>query len=229
LLLIASSTGERRQRWGQAFEGAFEVHEAADRAGLDRALTALKPTMLLLDLALPRLGGLDGVTAIRRLSPSTQILVFTSLPDEKEEVAALMAGALGYCETDIGPLLLRKAVSVVQKGETWVRRNLIPHLIEELAALAHRRKNDLPAELVSRLDRLTPREREIVSLIGECVTNKEIARRLQVTEKTVKSHLTVVFRKLEVSGRLRLALYVNEREQAPTASFVSNSLTVARR
>jgi two-component system nitrate/nitrite response regulator NarL len=217
-LLIASPTVERRKRWGHGFEGTFEVHEAVERADLDRTLADLKPAILLLDLALPRLGGFDGVTAMRLLSPSTKILVFTSLPNEKEGVAALRAGALGYCETDIDPGLLKKAVSVVQKGEIWVRRNLIPHLIEELASLTNRRKRDIPAKLVSRLDRLTPREREIVSLIGACGTNKEIARRLKVTEKTVKAHLTTVFRKLELPGRVRLALYVNEREPAPIES-----------
>ena len=217
-VLIASPTEERRNRWRRALEGVFDVEEAGDLAVLDRTLTALKPAILLLDLTLPRLGGIDGLPAVKRLSPTTKTMVFTGHPHEKEGISALRAGAMGYCETDLDPVLLKKAVALVQKGEVWVRRNFIPCLIEELASLTDFRQKGASAKWVSRLDRLTPREREIVSMIGKGQTNKEIAARLRVKEKTVKAHLTTVFRKLGLTGRVRLALFINEREQDPIAS-----------
>ncbi len=217
-VLIASPMETQRDRWRQALEGVFDVQEADDRAALDRNLTALKPAILLLDLALPRLGGINGLPAVRRLSPTTKTVVFTVHPHEKEGISALRAGAMGYCETDLDPVLLKKAVALVQNGEVWVRRNFIPCLIEELASLTDPRQKRVSAKRGSRLGRLTPREREIVSMIGKGQTNKEIAARLRVKENTVKAHLTAVFRKLELTGRVRLALFINERERRPIAS-----------
>jgi DNA-binding NarL/FixJ family response regulator len=173
-------------------------------------MASLKPTILLLDLALPNLGGVGGIRAIQRLSPPTKIVLLTGTPDEKEGISALKAGARGYCNTDIDAALLKKAVEMVQKGEIWVARKLIPHLLEELASLTERRQKDSPAKPDSRLDRLTPREREIVHLIGGGASNKEIASQLKVTEGTVKAHLTAIFRKTGLSSRLQLALFVAE-------------------
>jgi DNA-binding NarL/FixJ family response regulator len=188
------------------------IHEVAERAALERSMATLNPAVLLLDLALPHLG-IEGVPTIQRLSPSTQIVLFSSSPDEKEAISALKAGARGYHSRDIAPYLLRKAVQLVRKGEIWVGRNVIPHLLKELTSLTERRKPDAPAGPDGRLDRLTPREREITHLIGNGASNKEIASQLEVTEKTVKAHLTAIFRKLGLSDRLRLALFVSEHSR----------------
>ena len=83
-------------------------------------------------------------------------------------------------------------------------------LLEELTALTERRHKEFPPNLDTRLDRLTPREREIAQLIGGGASNKEIAGRLNITEATVKAHLTAIFRKLGLSDRLGLALFVTE-------------------
>lgn len=170
----------------------------------------LKPDILLLDLALPRLGGIKGVLATRNLSPETKIVLLARSPNAKELISVLRAGAWGYCEKDIDPSLLKKAVVRVQKGEVWLKRNLVPHLIEELARLTRRRLKDSLPKLDSRLANLTPRERDVVSLVGNGASNKEIASRLTVTEHTVKAHLTAIFRKLGFSGRVQLALLANQ-------------------
>ena len=212
LVLIASGVAGLRKRWRQAIEGPFAVHEVGERASLERSLANRRPVALLLDLQLPELDGVGGVAALRRLRPPTQIILLTSHPDEREGIAALKAGARGYCDREIAPVLLGKALDVVQKGEIWVGRKLIPHLLEELTALTEHQKEP-PAELDSRLDRITKREREIVHLLSAGASNKEIAKRLNVTERTVKAHLTAVFRKLGISGRLQLALFVLEHSR----------------
>jgi DNA-binding NarL/FixJ family response regulator len=170
----------------------------------------LKPAFLLLDLALPGLGGVEGTPSIQRLSPVTSIILMTSTSNDREGLAALKAGARGYCSLDMDPQLLKKAVSCVVKGEIWVARNVFAPLLEELTSLTERQHKEFPPNLDTRLDRLTPREREIAQLIGGGASNKEIAGRLNITEATVKAHLTAIFRKLGLSDRLGLALFVTE-------------------
>lgn len=212
LVVIASAIAERRKRWRRAIEDVFTVHEVTDRNGLERSLVHRQPGVLLLDLVFPNLGGVDGITAIQRHRPATKIVLFTKTPDDREGLMALKAGARGYCHTEIDPGLLRKATDVVHKGEIWVGRKLIPHLLEELTSATERRQRETAgATRDSRLDRLTPRERQIVELLSQGANNKEMSRQLSVTERTVKAHLTAIFRKLGVSDRLQLALFVIEQ------------------
>lgn len=217
LVFIASGVATLRKRWRRAIHGRFTVHEVTERSSLERGLANRRPTAMFLDLQLPDLGGVAGVETIQRLRPGTKIVVLTSHPDEREGIAALKAGVRGYCDRDIDTALLGKALDVVQKGEIWVGRKLIPHLLEELTALTEQQK-DLPVRSDSRLDRITPRERQIVHLLSAGASNKEIAKRLNVTERTVKAHLTAVFKKLGISGRLQLALFVLEHSRSAIPS-----------
>ena len=121
----------------------------------------------------------------------------------------LEAGAKGYCSMEMDPVLLTKAVKMVQKGEVWVGRKVISHLLDTLVSLTEQQRNRSLPKADPSLDVLTPREKEIVQQIGGGSSNKEIAHQLHVSEKTVKAHLTSIFRKLGVSDRLHLALYVN--------------------
>jgi two-component system nitrate/nitrite response regulator NarL len=210
VVLIASPIAGVRSQWASGLREKFPLYEAAERTVLERNMTNLKPAILLLDLAFPGLGGVEGVADVQKLSPLTSVVLMTSTPNDREGFSALKAGARGYCSTDMDPNLLRKAVSVVIKGEIWVARNVFAPLLEELTALTERRHKEFPPNLDTRLDRLTPREREIAQLIGGGASNKEIAGRLNITEATVKAHLTAIFRKLGLSDRLGLALFVTE-------------------
>jgi len=208
MVLIASAAAKVRRRWTRVLHGEFSIHEVTERAALEQNLTRQKPSVLLLDLALPQLGGIGGVSAIQRLSPSTKIILLTSAPDDEEEMRALKAGVKGYCNRDTGPLLLRKAVDVVEKGEIWIERKVISHLLEELTSVAERQQKDSPLHLQPNilLDCLTSRERQVAKLIGDGSCNREIAKRLNISERTVKAYLTSIFRKLNISDRLHLAL-----------------------
>jgi DNA-binding NarL/FixJ family response regulator len=210
VVLIASPISGVRGQWTQGLQDKFALYEAAERSALERSMADLKPAILLLDLALPGLGGVEGARAVQRLSPMTSIILLTSTPNDREGLAALKGGARGYCSLDTDPALLRKAVMVVLKGEIWVARNVYAPLLEELTSLTERRHKEFPPNLDTRLERLTPREREIAQLIGGGASNKEIAGRLNITEATVKAHLTAIFRKLGLSDRLGLALFVTE-------------------
>ena len=202
-----------RKQWRQGLQEKFTVQEVADRSALETSLLGTKPAVLLLDLALRRFSGVGDIPAIQKLSPSTKIILLTGTPNEREGVFALKAGAKGYCEKGIPPVLLSKAVEMVLTDQIWVGRNVVPHLLEELAGLSTRRLQDASAGANSQLESLTPRERAVAGLVGDGASNKEIAGRLNITEATVKAHLTAVFRKLGLSDRLRLALFMAENDR----------------
>ena len=212
LVLLASPSAEVRSRWSEALQGAAVIQEVAERSELEHSMATRQPALVLLDLSLPPLDGVGVVPALQRLSARTKIVLLTSAPNDREGISALRAGARGYCEMETPPFLLKKAVEMVRKGEIWVSRRLIHHLLEELKATTERRLNE-STKSDRRLDRLTPRQREIARLVGRGASNKEIATRLDITDKTVKAHLSAIFRKLGRGDRLRLALYVAEHEQ----------------
>lgn len=208
-VLAASAVWERRSQWSGALHRLATVHEADDCTVLEEKMSAIQPAILLLDLALPALRGRQALSQLQRLSPSTRIILFSKSPTETEGTAMLEAGAKGYCSTDIDAALLVKAVRMVQRGEVWVGRKVISHLLDTLVSLTEQQRNRALPKVDPALDGLTPREREIVEQIGNGASNKEIAHALHVSEKTVKAHLTSIFRKLGVADRLHLALYVN--------------------
>ncbi len=178
-------------------------------------LTTPQPVVFL-DTALPGLHGIDGVPDVQRVNAAARIVVLASAPSERQAVLALVAGARGYCDRNIAPSLVKKAADVVHRGEFWIGRGVVPHLLRRITSLT-------PAEvgagkgssLPTRFEFLAPRERQIALLVGAGANNKEIAGQLSITEATVKAHLTSVFRKLNVSDRLRLALFVSGQGPKP--------------
>jgi two-component system, NarL family, nitrate/nitrite response regulator NarL len=216
--LLAASSAALRRRWAEGLEGWPAPVEAADRGELEERMLANRPAVVFLDLALPGLSGLDGVPDIQRLNPGARLVLLASSPSERQAVFALVAGARGYCDRNIAPSQLKKAVEVVQRGEIWIGRHVVPHLLRRITSLTPAGPDAGPGgRLARRFEFLAPREREIALLVGSGANNREIAERLSITESTVKAHLTSVFRKLDVPDRLRLALVVR-RQRAPMAA-----------
>jgi two-component system, NarL family, nitrate/nitrite response regulator NarL len=215
MIIIASPSRATRRRWQEALAGTYPTHEVAEREWLEKALAELKPEVLLLDLDQDRFGGLRRMHALIRLSPMTRVILFRGKPIKSEGVTAIKGGAKGYCSKNFGPpALLRKAVETVRNGEIWVGRDLGSALVEELVLSNFRHKYTPERDGASNhsddlLSGLSPRERQIAEMISWGERNKEIANRLNISEKTVKAHLTMIFRKLGLSDRLQLALYLN--------------------
>ncbi len=208
LVLIASADDELRKRWTQALQEGFPIHKVSERTELEAKLRDCKPSVLLLDIGLLHLRDVASVSNLQRLSPSTRIILFTNSQDDQAALGALKAGAKGYCNKDTEPSLLKKAVSVVQKGEIWIGRKTITYLLAELNSLSESPKKNLPKLLEIYPNHLTPREQQIAILVGDGAHNKEIAYRLKISERTVKAHLTSIFQKLQIPDRLRLGLFV---------------------
>jgi len=208
-VLIASADRALRRRLAQSLaseRGLRRLREAGDRAEIERLIPELTPAVFLLDHPIPGYAGLESLQTIRALSPTTRTVLLVARPDDADAVAALKQGASGYCSRQSEPTLLRRALQRVRAGEIWVGRSVTGHLLEELAALSQRRG----PETSQRLRRLTARERELVAIVAAGASNKEIADRLSIAERTVKAHLTSIFAKLGVSSRLHLAVYALE-------------------
>lgn len=167
------------------------------------------PSVLLFDLGpKPDGGGLATVSAISGLAKT---IVLAGTDDDAVAVQALKAGAAGFCLRDTPAELLRRAVQLVEAGEIWVCRGVMRRLIDGLAL----RATITPAIAGGEL--LTPREREVVRLVADGASNKEIARRCAISVKTVKTHLTSIFKKLGLSTRLELAVAVRRAAAAESA------------
>jgi len=185
-------------------EGGFQVvGQAADGAEAVRLARELQPDVLLLDLAMPRVSGLEVLRELAASASGPRVLVLTVAIEDSQVVEALEMGARGVVLKEAATELLFKAIHTVVAGQYWVGRDtvsdIVRHLRERAAASALRRLS--PAE------RLTRREREIVAAVAAGESNREVAARLSLAEDTVKHHISNVFDKLGVSNRAELAAY----------------------
>jgi DNA-binding NarL/FixJ family response regulator len=226
MVLIASPNMHVVRRWSQGLRGDFVTHAVEDAFALEQGMTLFKPPVLLLDLALLRSGRIKSISALQRLSLPTKVIVFSANPNDVEAISVLRAGAKGYCSRQIEPGMLKKAVGSVQKGEIWAGRKLIPQLIEELTARAETRQRRFSAELDGWFNLLTYRQRQIAALVSRGARNKEIATKIQMSEKTVKAHLTAIFRKLGVANRIGLALLASEQSRLSATASKMNGAAV---
>ena len=200
-IILASAEPSVLKRWREAFDDSVELRPAENADELRQIIAAGDPELLLLDIALPEFGGVDGVAALLEGQPDLLMLCCAGQPSEEEGLALIKAGARGYCNAYMSPALLRKAVELVRNGEVWVGRKLILRLIGEMHA-----HNGGGARAL--LAGLTSREREIARMVGDGASNKQIARDLEITERTVKAHMSAIFQKTVAKDRLQLALLV---------------------
>ena len=177
-------------------EGIEVVGEAEDgRQALDEA-TRLRPDVILMDLVMPRVDGVSAMRSLRETAPEARVIVLTSFLDDDKLLPALRAGAAGYLLKNAQPQELVRAVRAAHAGETLLDPVVAARLVETLAA----------AGVEEPLDRLTPREREVLILVGRGFPNKLIARELELSEKTVKTHVGHVLAKLGVTDRTQAAV-----------------------
>jgi two-component system nitrate/nitrite response regulator NarL len=165
----------------------------------------------LIDKNLPGFPGMSGIAQLKRSNQNIKILLLDGKLAAEEELAALAAGAAGSCGSNLPPEKIRQILTTVGSGGVWISGVALPHLLERLKRwedtnkVSHTNKNN--GSDSKGMAELTPREREIVNLVAKGESNKLIARELNITDRTVKSHLSIIFQKLKVHDRLQLALF----------------------
>jgi two-component system, NarL family, response regulator LiaR len=183
------------------------VADAADGAAALRAVADHEPDVVLMDLVLPEV---DGVEAIRRIAaerPGTRVIALTSFLDDDKVFPAVRAGASGYLLKDVEPQQLVEAIRAVHAGEMLLHPAVTARLMEDVADGGAAASTPGP---------LTRREREVAELIARGRSNKLIALELGIAEKTVKTHVGAILRKLDLTDRTQVALHaVRERWVEP--------------
>ncbi|WP_061063761.1 two-component system response regulator NarL [Pantoea vagans] len=157
------------------------------------------PDLILLDLNMPGLNGLDTLTQLREIALSGRVVVFSVSDNEEDVVSALKRGADGYLLKDMEPEALLKALHQAAAGQIVLSEALTPILVARL-------RDSQPAQ-TRDISQLTRREREILQLISDGMTNKAIARKLDISESTVKVHVKYLLKKMNLKSRLEAAVW----------------------
>lgn len=178
----------------ETFEGVELVGTATDGEEAVAVSREREPDVVLMDLEMPTLDGIAATRRIKEAQPNVAVVVLTSFSDRERILGALDAGAAGYLLKDAEPEELSKAIRAAARGE-------VPLDPKAARALLGTRRGGAPGDLLS------DREREVLALVADGLANKVIAQRLGISEKTVKAHLTSVFRQIGVSDRTQAALW----------------------
>ncbi len=181
------------------------VGEAADGPTAIATAAALRPDVILLDLMLPGISGIEVTRRILSLQPDCRIIVLTSFADDQNVVAAMQAGAAGYLLKDVLQADLVRAIRQAAQGEPALHPEAQRKLVEYLT----RPQPAQPA--ADDLAQLTERERDVLNLIARGLSNRQIADALHITEGTVKGHVSNVLTKLHLQDRTQAALYAVRR------------------
>jgi two-component system, NarL family, nitrate/nitrite response regulator NarL len=207
MLVLASSDSGTLDRWRLVHENGMALVEVRSLDVLPQCLAQLRPPLVLFDVRLARTGAARAIDQLLEVRRDARIIAVTGELDDELELGLFLAGARGVCAIDARPVVLQQAVAAVMRGELWIRRAMVPKLMDSLAS----ENEALSTGATGRFAILTPREIEIARLIGQGASNKRIALQLAIAERTVKSHLTEIFRKTGADDRLKLALLVSRR------------------
>ena len=218
-ILLATRDAELANRCRRAVSAEHQFQVADNVTALADQIRTLTPSVIIVDAELLDHPIDRQVGQIVGSAPAGRVIVMTPVFDEDEEISLLKVGAKGCCRRGIDPESLQQVLSVTYDGGVWVTRSLLPRLVTELRRYAdaqHRPATEKPAP--DKLSSLTTREKEIVRLIVGGASNKQVATSLDISERTVKGHLSNVFQKLGVSDRLRLVLYVTDGKPVSSPS-----------
>ena len=182
-------------------EGDIQViGEAKDGIECLQLIQELTPDVILLDINMPNMNGLKMLEVLREKGSEQKILMLTIHNEVEYLLRAMEIGANGYVLKDSNSTTLKRAIVSVYKGETYIDAPLVPLMRERLTD--KEKRNQVSAEEI-----LTKRELEVLKLLAEGLFNKEIAYQLSISEKTVKNHVSNIFKKIEVSDRTQAAVY----------------------
>lgn len=171
------------------------VGEANNGQDAVRLAGELQPAVVLLDLVMPGMDGIATLTQIRECSPASRVLILTSFGEDDRAFPAIQAGAAGYLLKDIEPDALTQAIRNVHQGQSQLHPHIVNKLIEQLSRPS------------AACETLTEREMDVMRLIARGMSNREIANALDISHKTVKTHVSNILSKLNLADRTQAAIY----------------------
>ena len=180
-------------------KGITLVGEAVDGEEAVRMALDLKPDIVLMDLVMPRMDGIQAIREIKKVLPNMRVLILTSFAEDDRVLSAFKAGAIGYVLKDSLPQELLKAIRDVYRGDPSISPPVAMKLLHEL--------HDQPENNAHVEDELTERENEVLKLVAQGMTNQEIAERLSLSEWTIRSRVSTILEKLQLTNRTQAALY----------------------
>lgn len=181
------------------FDGSIQVvDEASDGEECIEKLKSAKPDVLLLDINMPKKNGIEVLEEIKKKNIDVKVLILTVHNEIEYLVKAVDIGVDGYILKDSESVELKKAINTVMSGESYIQPKLVPALNNRLVA------RDVDKE---KIDSLTGRELEVLIQVANGMFNKEIATTLNISERTVKNHISNIFKKIEVSDRTQAAVF----------------------
>ncbi len=176
------------------------VGEVGDGAAAVEMVRQLEPDIVLMDLVMPRMDGITATRQIMGLGNRTQVIALTSFTENERVFPAIQAGASSYLLKDVSPDELVDAIRAVYRGQTRLHPDIARKLMDQVVHQAS------PLQQTRAVD-LTDREREVIRLVAQGCSNGEIARRLVISDKTVKTHISNILGKLKLEDRTQLAIY----------------------
>lgn len=168
---------------------------------------SLKPDVVLMDLNLPQKNGIELTKELTEKTPEVNVLLLATTDDQRRISKIIKAGALGYILKDVNAIILQEAIRAVANGDAYIQPCLLTKLINEFREILSDEQTVKPPEDL----RLTQREMEIVSYIACGQSNKDIARKLYISEKTVKNHVSSILKKMELGDRTQVAVYAYKK------------------
>jgi DNA-binding NarL/FixJ family response regulator len=196
-------------------EGVEVVGAATDGEEAIALVEQLAPRVVLMDLRMPRVDGVQATGRIRQRAPETRVVVLTTYADDHTVIQALRAGACGYLTKDATNDQIREALLAAVRGESAIDPAVQHHLVRSIARTAPLEWT--PPDAARLPDDLTRREAEVLALIAEGLSNSEIAERLTVSQATVKSHVNHLYLKTEARDRAQAVAYAYRHGLAPEA------------
>lgn len=186
------------------FDGSIEVvTEASDGEECIFKLKKYKPQILLLDINMPKMNGLEVLEEIKRQGIDVKVLILTLYNDVEYLLKAIEIGANGYISKESESAELKRAIEIILNGDNYIQPELVSNLDHRLSILQMDRE---------KIEHLTHREIEILIYVANGLINKEIATQLNISERTVKNHLSNIFKKIEVSDRTQAAVFAIRNE-----------------
>ena len=182
-------------------EGFQVVGEAKNGAEAIKKAKEVNPDLVLMDIHMPGIGGIEATRRIRALLPSTKVVILTVSENDKDLFDAIKSGAHGYLLKKLEPEELCAMLRGVFEGEAPISRSTASKILTEFAAQAARKSED------NRKEELSAREKDVLQLLAAGLTNKEIGRKLSVAENTVKNHLKSILDKLHLQNRVQAATF----------------------